>query len=340
MALDDIVENAVRDSAFPAAQLAVIRDGILVYNKAFGTYTYDADSRPIDNGTIFDLASVSKVIGTTSAVMKLYDQGKLGLDDSVGRYLPQFAEGPKSAITIRHLITHRSGFPPFRRFFLMCSTAEEALDSAFATELVATPGDTTIYSDIGMITMGKVVEKITGMPQSEFLKKEFFDPLGMTSTMYNPPVSLHDRVAPTEIDTLWRKTLVRGQVHDENAALLGGVAGHAGLFSTASDLAIYMQMLLNKGAYGGVRFLEESTVVRFTRHGSAGPGPVSGLGHEIRYGVIRRKSLLPIIVRSHRVYRNVNLGRSHPETECHPAHKPCPSYQGESEDLPGSSCSS
>ena len=280
LVLDDIIENAIRDSAFPAAQLAVIRDGILVYNKSFGTYTYDAASRPIDNGTIFDLASVSKVIGTTSAVMKLYEQGKLGLDDSVGRYLPQFAEGPKSAITIRHLITHRSGFPPFRRFFLMCRTAEEALDSAFATELVATPGDTTIYSDIGMITMGKVVEKIAGMPLSEFLEKEFFEPLGMTNTMYNPPVSLHDRVAPTEIDTVWRKTLVRGQVHDENAALLGGVAGHAGLFSTASDLAIYMQMLLNKGAYGGVRFLEESTVVRFTR--TVVPGQDRFLGWDMK----------------------------------------------------------
>ena len=265
LALDGIVERAIRDSAFPAAQLAVLRDGILVYDKAFGTYTYDPSSRPIDNSSIFDLASVSKVIGTTSAVMKLYDEGRLGLDDLVGQYLPQFTQGLKSAITIRHLITHRSGFPPFRRFFLMCSTAEEALDSVYATELVAAPGDTTIYSDIGMITMGKIIEKITGMSLSEFVNKEFFDPLGMKSTMYNPPSTLFDRVAPTEIDTLWRKALVRGQVHDENAALLGGVAGHAGLFSTASDLAIYMQMLLNKGVYGGIRFLKESTVEEFTR---------------------------------------------------------------------------
>jgi len=263
--LDGIIESAIRDSAFPAAQLAVVRDGILVYNKSFGNYTYDPSSRPIDNGTIFDLASVSKVIGTTSAVMKLYDDGRLGLDDPVGLYLPQFGEGPKSAITIRHLITHRSGFPPFRRFFLMCATAEEALDSLYATPLVTTPGDTTVYSDIGMVTMGKVVEKITGMSLSEFVQKEFFVPLGMENTMYNPPAELRERVAPTEIDTLWRKALVWGQVHDENAALLGGVAGHAGLFSTASDLAIYMQMLLNKGAYGGVRILKETTVLEFTR---------------------------------------------------------------------------
>jgi CubicO group peptidase (beta-lactamase class C family) len=238
---------------------------MLLYDKAFGTFTYDRASRPIDNSTIFDLASVSKVIGTTSAVMKLYDGGLLRLEDKVGMYLPQFTTGPKAAITIRQLITHRAGFPPFRRFFLMCSTATAAVDSVFATELVATPGDTTIYSDIGMITMGKVVEKITGMSLADYVRKEFFEPLGMTRTMYAPPESLAVECAPTEIDTLWRKRLVQGQVHDENAALLDGVAGHAGLFSTASDLAIYMQMLLNKGIYGGTRYLKESTVVEFTQ---------------------------------------------------------------------------
>jgi CubicO group peptidase (beta-lactamase class C family) len=263
--LDRLLERAIADSAFPAAELAVVRDGMLVYNKAFGTFTYDRASRPIDNTIMFDLASVSKVIGTTSAVMKLYDNGQLGLDDKVGMYLPQFATGPKSVITIRQLITHRAGFPPFRRFFLMCSTATAGLDSVFATELVATPGDTTIYSDIGMITMGKVIEKITGMSLDAYVRKEFYEPLGMMRTMYAPPESLAAQCAPTEIDTLWRKRLVQGQVHDENAALLNGVAGHAGLFSTASDLAIYMQMLLNKGAYGGVRFLKESTVIEFTR---------------------------------------------------------------------------
>ena len=268
--LDRIVERGIEDSAFSAAGLAVVHDGMLVYSKTFGTFTYDLASRPINDMTLFDLASVSKVIGTTSAVMKLYDGGLLELDDRVGMYLPQFATGPKGAITIRHLITHRSGFPPFRRFFLMCSTAAEAMDSLFATELVATPGDTTIYSDIGMITMGKVVEKITGMSLAEYARKEFFEPLGMTRTMYAPPESLAQECVPTEIDTLWRKRLVQGEVHDENAALLGGVAGHAGLFSTASDLAIYMQMILNKGGYGGVRFLKEATVVEFTRRYTAG----------------------------------------------------------------------
>lgn len=262
--LDKIITAAIRDSAFPAAQLLVLRDGKIAYNTAFGTYTYDPASGSIDNASLFDLASVSKVIGTTTAVMKLIDAGKMSLDDYASKYLPHLAAGSKARITIRHLLTHRAGFPPFKRFFLMCKTAAEALDSVYATELVAEPGDTTIYSDIGMITMGKIVEKIAGMSQAELLENEFFGPLGMKNTMYNPPRSLWERVVPTEIDTVWRKALVRGIVHDENAALLGGVAGHAGLFSTASDLAIYVQMLLNHGTYGGVRYLAENTVKEFT----------------------------------------------------------------------------
>jgi CubicO group peptidase (beta-lactamase class C family) len=135
----------------------------------------------------------------------------------------------------------------------------------FATPLVATPGDTTIYSDLGMITMGKVIEKVAGTSLDVYLEETFFGPLGMNSTMYNPPKKLLGRIAPTEIDTLWRKALVRGQVHDENAALLGGVSGHAGLFSTSSDLALLLQMLLNKGTYAGRRYLSGKTIEEFTQ---------------------------------------------------------------------------
>jgi len=262
--LDDIVEAAIGDSAFPGAQLVVVKDGVIAYASAYGTQTYDIAAPLIDDRTLFDLASVSKVIGTTAAAMKLYDQGKLRMDDRVATYLPQFTVGKKAEITIRHLLTHRAGFPPFKRFFLVCKTAAEALDSVLATELLWNPGDTTVYSDIGMITMGKVIEKIAGMPQDKFLESEFYGPLGMKHTLYNPPREVWENVAPTEIDTLWRKMLVRGIVHDENANILGGVAGHAGLFSTASDLAVYTQMLLNKGTYAGVRYLSDSTVEAFT----------------------------------------------------------------------------
>jgi beta-N-acetylhexosaminidase len=278
--VEEILQNAIRDSAFPAAQIAIAKGGVLVLNKAFGRYSYDADARDIDNTTLFDLASVSKVIGTTSAVMKLVEENRLSLEDPLGKYLPQAAQGRKAAITIRHLLLHRAGFPPFKRFFLMCRSKEEALDSIYATELVAAPGDTTIYSDIGMITLGKVIEKIAGEPLDRYLQQVFFKPLGMSNTLYNPPASLIERVAPTEVDSLWRMKLIRGEVHDENADLLGGVAGHAGLFSTASDLAIYMQMLLNGGTYGGVRYLQERTIAGFTR--TVVPGQERFLGWDMK----------------------------------------------------------
>ena len=216
-----------------------------------------------------------------------------------GMYLPQFATGPKSAITIRHLITHRAGFPPFRRFFLMCSTATAAVDSVFATELVATPGDTTIYSDIGMITMGKVVEKITGMSLADYVRKEFFEPLGMTRTMYAPPESLAVECAPTEIDTLWRKRLVQGQVHDENAALLEWCCGacravfdrvgSGHLHADAPEQGGLWRDTVPEGEHGrGVHAEVRS-----------GAGAVSGMGHEIAHGIVGRNALLAVIVRSH-----------------------------------------
>jgi beta-N-acetylhexosaminidase len=263
LAIDRAVRAAIRDSAFPGAQLAVSVDGRLVYAKAFGTMTYDAASSEITMHSLFDLASLTKVFATTAATMMLVEKGEIGLDDPVGKYLPAFAEGEKAAITIRHLLTHTSGFPPFRRFFLFCRNASEALDSIFATPLVATPGDTTIYSDLGMITMGKVIEQVSGLGLDAYVRREFYEPLGMASTMFTPPAALADDIVPTEYDSLWRHALVHGTVHDENAALLGGVSGHAGLFSTASDLAVFVQMLLNDGVYAGRRYLSARTIRQF-----------------------------------------------------------------------------
>ncbi len=267
--VDEIIEEAIEDSAFPCAQVAVMKDGILAYEKAFGTYTYDAASREIDGSTLFDLASTTKVFATTAAVMRLYDQKKLALDDSVSRFFPQFSEGPKRAVTIRDLLLHTSGLPPFRKLYETCTTPDQTLDSILTTRLVAVPGDSTIYSDLGMIVLGKIVEKITGMSLSNFVGQEFYQPLGMNTTVFTPSKAFTATIAPTEVDSIWRKTLVRGSVHDETAALLGGVAGNAGLFSTVSDLAIFMQMIMNKGTYGGKRYLSDSTVAKFTRRESA-----------------------------------------------------------------------
>jgi beta-N-acetylhexosaminidase len=265
MKIDSLMMAAIRDSAFPGAQVLVAKDDLVIYDKSFGTYTYDFASREITRATLFDLASMTKVVATTSAVMKLYDEGKLNLDDRVSRYIPQYTQGKKADVTVRHLITHSSGLPPFRKLWEFCRTPEEALDSVYATALVYAPGDSMVYSDLGMIIMGKIIEKITGMRLDQFVKQEFFEPLGMQHTTFNPPKTWRSRIAPTEVDSSWRKGLVWGTVHDENAAFRGGVSGHAGLFSCTSDLAIFMQMLMNGGTYGGRRYIRESTVKEFTR---------------------------------------------------------------------------
>jgi beta-glucosidase-like glycosyl hydrolase/CubicO group peptidase (beta-lactamase class C family) len=263
--VDEVVKQAVRDSAFPSAVVLAAHNGIVGYHKAFGTYEYGPYARQVDVNTIYDLASVTKVIATTSAIMRLVDERKLSLDDPVVKYIPQFGQKGKEQITVYNLMVHNSGLPAWRRFYEFCTTPQCVLDSIYATPLQYHPGDSTIYSDLGLITIGKVIEKVSGTTLDRYVDSVFFKPLGMNNTMYNPPRSLWNRIAPTEIDSFWQKTYVpvRGRVHDENAAVLGGVSGHAGLFSTASDLAIMVQMILNGGTYGGVRYISEETVKRF-----------------------------------------------------------------------------
>ena len=279
-AVDSLIARAIADSAFPGAQLAVLRDSLLIVDRAYGKYTYDLEAQPVDRYTLFDLASLTKVFATTAAVMKLYDDGKLSLDDPVVKYIPLVAAEGKENVTLRHLLLHRSGLPPFRRLSDIAETEEAALDSVFATPLVVQPGDSTIYSDLGMITLGKVVEHITGMSLTRYVQEEFYAPLGMTHTMFNPSPELRSTAAPTEYDTVWRKTLVQGAVHDENAATLGGVAGHAGLFSTASDLSIFVHMLLNGGSFEGRRYLHVTTIDEFLR--KKVPGQERWLGWDMK----------------------------------------------------------
>jgi beta-glucosidase-like glycosyl hydrolase/CubicO group peptidase (beta-lactamase class C family) len=270
-AVDEVMEAAVRDSAFPGGVLFVAKNGVIVHQKAYGAYDYAPYSKRVTVGTIYDLASVTKVIATTSAVMRLVDEGKMELKDPVVKYIPPFGQHGKEKITLENLMVHNSGLPAWRKFYEFCSTPQCVLDSIYATPLAFRTGDTTVYSDLGLITMGKVIEQVTGTTLDHYVDSVFFKPLGMRSTMYNPPARLHQWIAPTEIDTLWRKSPipVRGQVHDENCATLGGASGHAGLFSTAGDLAVFMQMLLNGGTYGGKRYLNETTVRLFTRRHSS-----------------------------------------------------------------------
>lgn len=264
--VDEVIHRSVRDSAFPGAVLVIVKDGIIVHEKAYGSYDYEPYSKRVDVNTMFDLASVTKVISTTSAVMRLVDEGKLKLEEPVTKYIPKFGQNGKEHITVYNLMVHNAGLPAWRRFYDFCKTPQSVLDSVFASTLEYNTGDSTIYSDLGLIAVGKIIEKVSGTTLDRFVDSVFFKPLGMSSTMYNPSQRLWSRVMPTEVDTFWRKTgvAVRGTVHDENAWILGGVSGHAGLFSTAPNLAVVIQMLLNGGTYGGKRYLKEETIRQFT----------------------------------------------------------------------------
>ncbi|MEK6651187.1 MAG: serine hydrolase, partial [Bacteroidota bacterium] len=262
----EVMARAVRDSAFPGGVVLAARNGMVIYHKAFGGMDYGTYPAAVQTSTIYDLASVTKVISTTSAVMRLVDEGRFSLDDPVAKYVPAFGQNGKDRITLYNLMVHNSGLPGWRRFFEFCDSPSCVRDSVFATPLVYRTGDSTLYSDLGLITIQAVIEKVAGTTLDRLVDSVFFRSLGMRTTMYNPPATLLERIAPTEVDSYWKKTgeAVRGRVHDENAATLGGVSGHAGLFSTASDLAIMMQMLLNGGTYGGTRYIQETTVRRFT----------------------------------------------------------------------------
>lgn len=258
--VDSLLRRAVRDSAFPGGQALVVRNGAIVYERNFGRLEYAASSPQVSSTTMYDLASLTKVIATTSAVMRLYDEGKLHLDDTVASYIPEFANHGKERITVRNLLLHNGGLPPFKRLYATCSSPQQVLDSVYESEMIYRTGDSTVYSDFDFIVLGKIVETIAGTTLDRYVDSVFFAPLGMSSTMFRPSQDLWDDIAPTELDTVYRKALIRGVVHDENAYALGGVSGHAGLFSNARDLAVFMQMLMN----GGRRYLNPATVRIFT----------------------------------------------------------------------------
>jgi len=264
--LTNMLNDAVADSAWPGAVMMIGRGDEVIFHQAVGYHTY-AQKNITKTDDIFDLASISKVIGTTSAVMKLVESGKLSLEDRAVDYVPQL-RGPddgntriKKTITVRHLLTHTAGFEPFRLFYEMDCSVEARWDSVFQSELIYQPGDSTVYSDIGLLVMGKIVESVTGMSQDDYLKKTVFTPLKMKDTGYNPNSTLLDRIVPTEIK---HGELIHGYVHDENTHSLGGVAGHAGLFSTSSDLSRFCRMMLHEGELEGVRIFEPSTIDLFT----------------------------------------------------------------------------
>jgi CubicO group peptidase (beta-lactamase class C family) len=263
--IDRVIERGIKAGGYPGASVVVGRKGATVWEKGFGRLGWTVESGAVvAEQTIYDLASLTKVVGTTTAVMILFDEGKLRLDDQVSKYVPEFVGGGKENVTLRMLLEHRSGLPAGRDLWRIAHTPEEARAAVISTPLFAAPGRYYEYSDLGADMLGFTVEAVTGEPLDVFLQRRVFTPLGMSDTHFRPDASLRSRIAPTEIDPP-RGYPLRGEVHDENAYALGGVAGHAGLFSTVTDLSIFAQMMLNGGTYDGTRIIADSTVALFTR---------------------------------------------------------------------------
>jgi beta-glucosidase-like glycosyl hydrolase/CubicO group peptidase (beta-lactamase class C family) len=258
-----LLQSYVEAKAFPGAALAVGYKGSLVLDAAAGRLDYDPGSVSAGGDTIYDLASLSKVVGTTSAAMMLVEAGRLLLDAPVQDYLPEFKGTDKENVKVIHLLQHSAGLPAWLPIFKEVQGYDAVMKRVYAAPLEAAPGARTLYSDLGMILLGEILARASGRALDQYLAERLFQPLGMKSTLYRPPQDLLSRIAPTENDP-WRKRIVRGEVHDENAFALGGVAGHAGLFSTAHDLAVFAQTLLNRGMYDHRRYFRPETVDRFT----------------------------------------------------------------------------
>ncbi|MDQ3950080.1 MAG: beta-lactamase family protein, partial [Gemmatimonadota bacterium] len=257
-----VLRRAAADSAFPGAfAVAGRRTGVLAY-ASVGRIDWDSAAPAPDDRTLWDLASLTKVIGMTSAMMQLVERGRVELDAPAQRYLPEWAGPGRAEVTVRHLLTHTSGLPAFRRYDTLTTNADSIAGLLFAEPLDTVPGARMVYSDIGAYLLGRIVERVSGQALDRYLEEHVFRPLDMRETMYRPPPELLARIAPTEIDTVRGK--IHGAVHDPRAFYLGGVSAHAGLFGSARDLARFAQMYLNGGELGGVRIFRPETVELFT----------------------------------------------------------------------------
>ena len=270
--IDTLVEAAIRDGRLPGAVVVVGHAGEIVYERAFGARAVDGPTEAMTPDTIFDLASLTKVVATTTSVMILVEEGRLRLRDRVATYLPEFASHGKDRITVEHLLTHVSGLRPDLPLEEVFEGAATAIARAADEVPEAGPGERFVYSDINFFVLGEIVRRVTGQTLEEFARDRIFRPLGMRDTGFNPPSSLRPRIAPTEpcAPLAWPcggdgAVMLRGRVHDPTARRMGGVAGHAGLFSTVGDLALFCRMLLGDGTLDDVRILAPLTVARMTR---------------------------------------------------------------------------
>jgi beta-N-acetylhexosaminidase len=272
-----LLERAVADGAFPGGVLAVGLDNKLVVHP-FGRFTRDAKAAPVRADTIYDLASLTKPIVTTTCVMILVQQKRLDLDAPLSRLLPEWSTAAqndpnpawRARVTPRMLLLHDSGLPAHRDFYKNAKGRDGVLALVMAEPLVHEPGKQIEYSDLGFILLGEIVQRLTGESPAEFARKEIFSPLGLKTSLFNPPRALRASIPPTENDLSYRKRLIQGEVHDQNAWAMGGIAGDAGLFSTAGDVAVFAQMILNGGIYAHHRVVSRTTISEFTAHQTVG----------------------------------------------------------------------
>jgi serine-type D-Ala-D-Ala carboxypeptidase len=272
----ELLSRAVADRAFPGASVAVTHNGKLVCLRAGGRFTYDPNSPEVTTASIFDLASLTKVLATSTMAMILYERGLLDLEMSVAAVLRDFAgdDPRRRKVNFRMLLAHSSGLPAYEKLFLRARTRDELLAAALATPLSADPGSKTAYSDIGFIILGVALERIAGETLDRFCRQDVFGPLGMVHTAFRPPLDWWTSVLPTANDAVFRGRVIQGEVQDENASVMDGVAGHAGLFGTAEDLAIFAHIMLQ----GGGSIVRPETLALFTRREPSPAGTSRALG--------------------------------------------------------------
>ncbi len=291
-----VLKNAIADGVFPAASAAVTQGEKLVVLNSFGHFTYEANSSPVPPATLFDLASVTKAVASTTMAMLLYERGLLELEAPVSGVVPEFLadtcgepDSRRRDVTFRMLLAHSSGLPAYEKLFLKQQSREDLLRTAFTTSLSTDPGSHAEYSDIGFIILGAALDRIAGESLDAFCQREIFGPLGMVNTTFNPPKKSRAKIPPTADERLgnesaagagpmprstFRQRIIQGEVHDENASVLGGVAGHAGLFSNAEEMARFAHTLLQEGS----PILRRETIALFTSRESVPAGTSRALG--------------------------------------------------------------
>jgi uncharacterized protein YbbC (DUF1343 family) len=298
--IDQVVGQAIERKETPGAVVLVGRRGRVVWRKAYGARAVEPAREPMTAETIFDCASLTKIVATATSVMVLIERGQVRLNDSLTRYLPEVKGEGREQVTVEQLLTHRSGFAPDFDLGEQWTGYNEAVKRLATERLRNQPGARFVYSDINYIALGEIVHRVSGQTLDEFARRNIYEPLGLRDTGFRPATSLRARIAPTErrraqaaylggkpetVAATEQERWLRGEVHDPTAFRMGGVAGHAGLFSTADDLAVFCQMILNGGVYNGVRVLSPLSVAAMTRPRAVEPdGTARGLGWDIASG--------------------------------------------------------